>query len=835
MSKAYNIKDGHLWSGIGGNDFIDEKNVFDEDIGDYNEEKMIIFSANTNLQRQLVALSDSLKPVERRILYVLYLMEAFPSGKTLKSNNIVGNVMVLHPHSDASIYKTAVGMSQDWKRAVPLIHGEGNFGGIISPEEFAHQRYTEMKMSKYAAECFFEDFDLNCVEMKPSNGGTKKYAFEPFALPAKFPNILVNGGMGIAFGNAFTIPPYNIHEIVDVCKKLIKDPAYGPVYLVPDLPTGVDIVDNNGSLVHICETGMGNLKMRSKIDIHEHDKEWEFRVSSIPWMSSLTSIKESLVNLTKSGAIPIKNFSDYSMPIAVNGITHMELDFRVYVDKTYDPNAIRAKLYKLAGFEKSISIRFKVIKEGFDIECLSMKDLIMSWLDERREYKRRLFNRKVAKLTDRKSFLEILVELLSSSNIEKVVSIIKHNNAENCEKALISEYGMSSHQAAKVAEMKLRLLNEDTRARSIKELADIDADLIEVMSIIKSEKKIDAIILNEIDMLKKYGSARKSHIVDAGTDNEISNTDHTLIITKRSLIKKLPYKPESYGNGSGYGVFAQYDYPIERLVANNLDSVMMFDTMGKYSCVPVHSIDNTEPSYTGNKVYDFTKLEGGIVGGLNYVSSLFENSLKDITNQSAYIVTVTKEGYGKKTPISEFATDRAIKNTRACKLRDKDELIKADIVLEKSTLIIYTKKGRFIMMPCTELPDCGKNAVGNSIIKVDDDDECAGFSIIGGSRVDYIIVVTEKGCVKKCDLKFTETSSKRRQGETYLTTLDGNDNVLFCDVASEDAEVVVCTRTGYKVLEIEDIPTLSRRAKPKKLIPLSGNDNIISVVIDEKK
>ena len=586
MSKSYNVKDGHLWAGITGNDFIDEINVFDEDIAKYNEEKMVIFSANTNLQRQLVALSDSLKPVERRILYVLYLMGAFPSGNTLKSNNIVGNVMVLHPHSDASIYKTAVGMCQAWKRAVPLLHGEGNFGGVISPEKFAHQRYTEMKMSKYAAECFFEDFDINCIEMKASSGGTKDYAFEPFALPAKFPNILVNGGMGIAFGNAFTIPPYNIYEIIDICKKLIIDPSYGPVYLVPDLPTGVDIVDNGGSLMKICDTGMGNLKMRSKIEINDKDKEWEFRVLSIPWMSSLTTIKETLVNYTKSGALPIKGLSDYSMPVSVNGVTHMELDFRIYVDKTYDPNAIRTKLYKLAGFEKSISIRFKVIKEGFDIECLSMKDLLMSWIDERREYKRRLFNRKVAKLTDRKSFLEILIELLSAENIERVVSIIKHNTAANCEKALVAEYGMSSHQAAKVSEIKLRMFNEDTREKSIKELISVERDLTDVMDIIKSEKKIDKIILKEIDELKKYGCERKSHIVDADTDNEISNTDHTLIITKRSLVKKLPYKKENYGSGSGYGVFAQYDYPIERLVANNLDSVMLFDTMGKYSCIP---------------------------------------------------------------------------------------------------------------------------------------------------------------------------------------------------------------------------------------------------------
>ncbi len=835
MSNDHIVRDGHLWKGINDNDFIDEPNVFDEDIGEYNEEKMVLFSANTNLQRQLVALSDSLKPVERRILYVLYNMGAFPNANTLKSNNVVGNVMVLHPHSDASIYKTAVGMCQDWKRAVPLIHGEGNFGGIIAPDRFAHQRYTEMKMSKYAAECFFEDFDINCIEMKPSNGGTKKYAYEPFSLPAKFPNILVNGGMGIAFGNAFTIPPYNIDEIVEVCKKLIKDPAYGPVYLVPDLPTGVDIVDNNGSLMKICETGMGNLKMRSKIEIHEKDKEWELKVVSIPWMSSLTSIKDTLVTLTKSGAIPIKSISDYSTPISENGVTHMELDFRIYVDKTYDPQTIKAKLYRLAGFEKSISIRFKVIKEGFDIECLSMKDLIMSWIDERREYKRRLFNRKVARLTDRKSFLEILIELLSEENIERVVGIIKNNNAANCEKALISEYGMSSHQAAKVAEIKLRLFNADTRVKSIKELADVNSELDEVMGIIKSEKKIDKIILKEVDDLKKYGSPRKSHIVDDNSDLQISNTDHVLIITKRSLVKKLPYKPEEQNTSSGYGVFAQYDYPIERLVANNLDSVMLFDSMGKYSCIPVHTIENTVPSNYGNKVYDFTNLEGGIISSFNYISSLFEESLKDITNQSAYIITLSKEGYGKKTPISEYASDRAIKNTRGCKLRNKDELVKADIVLEKSTLIIYTKKGRFIMMPCSELPECGKNAIGNSLIKLDDEDECVGFSIMGNSTVDYLIVVTEKGCMKKCDLKFTETRSKRRQGESYLSALDGNDNILFCDVASEEAEVVVCTRIGYKVYDIDDIPLLSRRAKSKKLIPLVGNDNIISIAINEKK
>ena len=306
-----------LWGGVTEKDFENEaENVYDKDIGEYDKRSMTYFSQNVNLMRHLPRLADSLKPVERRGLYTLYEDKAFPGTRSKKSSVIVGDTMTYHPHGDGSIYGTLVGMAQPFTNPVPMVQGTGNFGNDIHPNGNAAMRYTEMTMSNYAQDCFFSDYDDDCIE-KIFN--TSRDEDEPLALPCKYPNILVNGGFGIATGNAFCVPTYSIPDIVKLTKKLLRNPDYDDIYIMPDSPTGCDIVDN-GSLREICDTGTGVLKMRSTITIEENPKRpnvWILRVHNLPWMVSIDSITDALTKYTKDGVLPIKDIEDHSYTIKV--------------------------------------------------------------------------------------------------------------------------------------------------------------------------------------------------------------------------------------------------------------------------------------------------------------------------------------------------------------------------------------------------------------------------------------------------------------------------------------------------------------------------------------
>jgi DNA gyrase/topoisomerase IV subunit A len=533
-----------LWPEMSDVEFNTNDKISDIDISEYNLEKMKVFSFNINTFRQILRLSDSLKPVERRILYSMYLANCRPTGKPFKSGPIVANTMFWHSHGDLSIYASLVGLTSPWKRSVPLVDGCGtNFGNDAYPEKYAPPRYTEARISKYAWECFFEDYDDECVE-KVFNSSYDKD--EPMSLPSKFPNILVNGGLGIAIGNSFGIPPYNVNDIIDVCKRLIADPNHSDIYMIPDLPTNCDVVDDGRILKEICETGRGTLKMRATIDVYEgvFNKKpvWILEVKNIPWLVSLTSIEERIVELTRKNILPIKDTQNSSYQVIVDkeNTVRMKISYKIIIDKSHDPHKIKNKLFTMTDLQKTIPVNFNVVMDDLTIKRLNMRELVLSWLDERRAYKRRLLNKKITKLMARASLLEILIRLLDKDNIEKTMTIIKNSNHDEIIDRLKEHGNMSSFQATKIADMKLSAFTKDATEKYNAELIKIKAELENTMTLIKSEKKIDKVILSELDDLKKYATPRKSRIIEPETGAQISNTEHSLIVTNQGLVKKLP-------------------------------------------------------------------------------------------------------------------------------------------------------------------------------------------------------------------------------------------------------------------------------------------------------
>lgn len=847
--KGNEIDGAMLWGDIGEEDFLNESdNIIDVDTAEYNKTQMIGYIQNMNLMRHFPRIGDSLKPVERRCIYTMYEDKSFVGKKPDKSSVIVGHTMTYHPHGDATIYGTAVGLAQPFKNPVPLISSHGNFGNDEDPDGYAQMRYTEMTMSKYGYDCFFSDFDDDCIEKIFS---TAKDKDEPLVLPSKYPNILVNGGFGIATGHQYCIPTYNIADIVKLVKRLLYNPDADDIYIMPDIPTGCDIVEN-GSLREICDSGTGILKMRSTITVEENPKKpnvWILRVHNLPWLTSLPTIMNKLASLTKDGILPIKDVHNFSYSIkakAPNGgyYTKRQIQLDILINKAHDPQQIIEKLYKRTQLEKSFSVNFKVVTDALEVDLLNMRTLCNIWIDIRREYLRRRVNKKIAKISAQISLLEILIYLTDKDNLEKTVAIIKNNNADEAAKALMKskDVKINSYQAEKIVDSKLKAFSKDAHARYKKELKEAIAELRKYEDMTKSTKKIDEIIDAQLDDLLKYDvtdGKHRSRIISEVTEREIPNTDHFIVTTKLGMVKKLPYD-ESYAmknKGPTYGSFKNQDYAIHGVEINNHDSLMAFDNFGMYSCIPVHEIENTEPSQFGSRVYDTLKLNGEIVTLSPFINKDLESFVKETIGE-IFVITLTKNGYLKKTPIDEYTERRNQKNVRAMKIREGDELVSGKIVIERkkkgSNLIIYTEKGCFAYIHSDNIANQSKASSGLLSIKLAPDDACKGMIVVGEEDT-HLLVITERGCVKRCELDYMNGPGKRKVS-SYLTRLNAEDRVCFVDSVEENMDVVIYTsdrRNGYNRYKCTDIPIKTRMSLCTKMVPVPVGSKIISVTTEK--
>jgi DNA gyrase/topoisomerase IV subunit A len=819
-----------LWGGI---DIVKDfeegiQNAENADIGEFNREKMIIFSANVNYARQLTRLSDSLKPVERRILYTMYMQGLKPPNKK-KSVSIQGATTEIHPHGGASIYATMIGMSQYWKRQIPLVRVYGQAGTEVSAI-YAADRYTEAHMSQYAWDCFFKDFDPDCAIMMFSTSGNRD---EPVSLPSRYPNVLINGGEGIAVGNSFRIPPFNVGDVIEETKKMLYNDTGSNVYMVPDLPTGCDIVDDGTSIKTICETGRGVLRMRARTEIIDEGKHWAIRVTNLPWMVTQESVVNAIVKLTKNGQIPVKDVQDrHEQEILPDGKTVVShVDLYILVDKAHDPYAVREKLFMKTQMQSSVSINFKVVMEGLEIDTLSLGDLIRHWIEERREYKRRLLNKRITKTTARINLLKVLIEMCTGDNLKVTTDIIRKSSESDISKNLIKQYGMSSYQADRIAEMRLGAFNKDALVRYKKELKERKEELDNLYKMVKSEKTIDDIIASELDELKKYVQPRKSQVINLDRGQTVdTETEYFLLATKRGCVKKVSLAAVERSK-RGFGSFESKDYPTHVLRVKNMDSVIFVDGFGKFSVIKVGDIDAMALTDMPHKAYEYTKLEGEIISMQYFQGTDAQRWLKKAKASEMFMVCLSRDGFAKKIPLKDIIdmTDdgrKVVKNMKLTKLRPHDFLTHADYYLADTAILFYTKQANYNFVHVDNVPIFGKEAVGNQMVKLEGEDYCVGCCAIN-PEAHFIVMVTEKGCVKKSEIEFLGKPSATK-ATSYLATLDANDSLIYADTPLKSIDV--CTRLGHIELTLDEIKTLSRKAKPVRKVQLASGDNIIRVV-----
>lgn len=827
-----------LWDGITEADFLNEEYVSSADIVEYNMPAMTLFMQNINLFRQLTLEKDGLKPIERRILYMMYKSKSYLTSwkdrrNSRKSTRIVGDVIGIHGHSDDSVYGTIVNNGQSWKNAVPWIEPYGNFANISSSDEYAHMRYTEALVSYYGYSCFFKDLDEDCLEkIISTTGGDKEEDDEPLALPSRYPNILVNGGFGMASGNLFCIPPFNIKDIIDNTKKVLKHPELTSVYMVPDLPTGCDIIDPDGDIRTFCETGKGSVITRATIDIEEiKGGDWALKIRNVPWLVNFKTITETLLELTQKNILQIKDIKDKSeQVIDKHGKVQTILNYWIIIDKAHDPYQFRSRLYKLTQLEKPLSIDFNIVTNELQVSRPSLKGLIQMWIDSRREYKRRLYNKQLGKLNADIALYQILVRLTEGENVNKTMKIIRSHSQDEAIEALMSAQKMNSYQAKRVLGMGLGIFDKNANARFKQILTDKEAKLEEVMDIVHSTKKIDDEIIDELDELMEWYTPRRCNLITEETQQTIADTDHTIIVTAQNMIKKHAYKQAMNGKPLGLGAFKNGDFPKHILPrVNNLETVTFFDMYGRFSALPVHKIESTTSSVPGMPIYNATKLNGPII---SCMTSFNQESIKYIEENAKTklsIVSLSAEGFIKKTPIEEFVNQRNMMNSVYTKVKPNDYLVYTDILMDNANILIYTQQGGYAFMSASNIPSQSKHGTGLSCISLREDDLCVGLTAVGKADT-HLVVVTEKGLVKRCETAYLGEAGKRKIS-SYICTPEDGDKVVWIGAMEEGFDQTLCvyTRAEYIEIPLDDIPVQARKSKGKKLIALPLGSNLIDI------
>jgi len=787
-----------------------DKNVVIENIGDLCTEYMRIFGANNNLMRHLPSLIDGLKPGERRILYTMYLDKLFPTARHLKVSKIVGNTMSsFHPHGNIPIYETLVKLAQPWVNIQPLIQGQGNFGSSMG-NVAAADRYIEARLSFYAYKCFFEDFSLELVDTKPNYLGDQ---LEPEYLPAKYPNVLINNTFGIGYGVSTGLPTYNLREVLELTIKLLEDPDYEDITLIPDSPTWAHIVDE-GQFKKISETGKGKFKMRGEIVVD--DERNALIIKSVPLQVSARAVKDDILELHKQGVIPgirsidVKTGREASSPSGFEIIINFK--------KEIDPFSVMHTIYTKTQMEKTFPVNFKLIDDYQDVDY-NIRDLILSWLEYRRDTKRREYNYKLTKARERQHILETILMIFTGENGEKSLKAIrKAESRKEIVKYLMETFpSITSLQAENIADMKLSSFSKEAIQRYKKEKEQIDEKVALYEKIIRSNKKIDKIIREELEEgIKLFGADRKSKVISIDGETKVRDTNHVVVFTLNGFVKKLPEDVTSIG------FVNQGDYPIEIVQVSNLTDLMIFDESGNISKLPVHILPNSELNSEGERLSKYCNIRGKITSIIPKPTTEILEKIK----APVYFVMVTKNGIIKKTAATCYVN---MKNELlGLIVKEGDELKSVKVMAGDKDILVYTNKGFGVRFSSTEIRETNRMSIGVKALDMNDPDEIVIGMDIVNEKDKFLFALTNKGTGKKSTLSTFKTMD-RASKPLRIISLEDDEEVILIKTVKGNEKFKAYLKNSVEEIDIESVPELPRLSKGRKLIPVRKGEVIIDI------
>ena len=801
-------------------DKLEQNNIVSE-----VSKSFVDYSVSVITSRALPDLRDGLKPVHRRILFSMYQSGYTSDKQHKKCARIVGDVMgKFHPHGDSSIYEALVRMAQDFSYRCPLIDGHGNFGNMDG-DGAAAMRYTEARLSKISGE-LLRDIGKDTVNMIPNFDESEK---EPEVLPSRFPNILVNGTMGIAVGMATNIPPHNLGEVIDGCVAYIDNPDIDTLGLMqyikgPDFPTGATILGNSG-IKKAYETGRGTITIRSKASIEEKNGRYQIVFDEVPYGVNTLELKNKVAELVHNKVID--GISDYHSDLK-DGIK-----ITITLKRDANPQVVLNNLYKHTSFQTTYGIILLMIDQKVP-KVLGLKEIISKYIDFQKEVIIRRTRYDLKKAEDRVHILEGLK--IALDHIDEVIKIIRGSRTDtDAKQALMSRFGLSEIQSDAILEMRLRRLTGLEKDKIEAELAELLKKIEEYKAILASEQLVLDIIKQELLEIKdKYADERRTNIdmtaVEYIEDESLIPEESIMIaLTNKGYIKRTAVDTFKSQNRGGVGVKGmgtnEEDFVEHLLTLSTHDYVLFFTNKGK-----VYRLK-------GYEVPEFSRQSKGIpvINLLQIDKDESVNSMIKITRDdpAKYLLFATRKGIVKKTAIEEFENIRT--NGKICiSLRDSDELISVRKTSGNDMILLGSSAGRMVKFNEDAVRVMGRTASGVRGIHLDNQ-ECIGAEI--ATDDDKILIVTKKGYGKQTFVREYRQTSRGSKGVKALNITDKNGSIAAFKLVEDNSDVVIITNTGMLIrLPLQQISTLGRATQGVRLIHLKDEQTVstISIVVHEE-
>ena len=802
--------------------------MLDVEVDEELKRSFIAYAMAVNKSRAIPDVRDGLKPVHRRILYSMHEMGLYNDKAYRKCARIVGDTLgKYHPHGDLSVYDALVRLAQDFTINFPLVDGHGNFGSVDGDSPAA-MRYTEARLSKLAAE-MLRDLDKETVDFIPNFDGNEQ---EPVVLPARFPNLLVNGSDGIAVGMATNIPPHNLAEVIDGTVAMIDNPEITVDELMqyipaPDFPTG-GIIMGRAGIRQAYRTGQGRIVIRSKCEIEDYGTGGNARqrivVTEIPYQVNKAQLIKTIADMVKDKRL--EGISDIREESDRDGM-------RVVIECKKDANAqvVLNTLYKRTNLQVSDGIiMLALVENGTEPRTLNLRDILYYYLEHQKEVITRRTRYELNKAEERAHILEGLV--LALANIDEVIKIIKESADKNeaCTR-LTEAFELDDKQANAILEMRLQRLTSLEVEKLKEELDALHATIADLKDILAHESRVMAIIRADlIDIKNRYPSPRKTEIsVDYGSIEEadlIDKEDVVISLTRSGYIKRLPVSEYKAQGRGGMGITAHRpkdeDYVEKMFICSTHDDILLFSSLGKVYSVKGYEIPEANRTARGRAVVNIVRIDQG---------ERIESVLPVKEGDGGYIVIATKKGVIKKTSTKEY--DHIPKNGKiAIRMQEGDELISVQFTTGENEIMVASRAGKCVRFSESGIRPMGRTAAGVRAMRLAEGDELVDMLVVDPDL--DIFTLTSKGYGKRTSVDDYRLQSRGGKGIKAGVFNEKTGALVNMKLVSDDDDVMLVTSAGIVIrMHAESISQIGRNTRGVRL--MNVRDGVVATVAVTEK